>query len=166
MVLMRAAGAGAGGAAAVIDGNWLAVKRTDHRAFGLYRRHYSYAKNGPYRRRGNTNVTGSGQTMVLLTVAVDALFVWLRNTVERLDHQIGVNCAVFRNEGPQQSSELIREADQLAWQKWPDEPRHFTYVDPGAVRRKRDPGRCFIRAGWTKCGESADGKLLFERVAP
>jgi hypothetical protein len=148
----------------MIDGNWLAVNRCDPRAFALYRRHYSFKKNEPYRTPGNTNVTGSGQTMVLLTVAVDALFVWLRNTVERLDKQEGVNCAVFRNESPYLSSELIREADDLAWQRWTDEPRHFTYVDASEVKRKRDPGWCFIKAGWRKCGESAEGKLLFERV--
>lgn len=148
----------------MIDGNWLAVKRTDHRAFGLYRRHYSFKKNARWRTPGNTNVTGSGQTMVLLTVAVDALFVWLRNTVERLDKQVGVNCAVFRNEGPQRSSALIREADQLAWDRWPGE-RHFTYVDPNEVESQL-PGYCFRRAGWRHRGESAEGKLIFERLAP
>lgn len=146
-------------------GYWLSVKRTDERAYGLYRDHYSAKKNAPYRTKGNTNVTGSGETMVLLGVDCSALFVWLRNTVERLDHQLGVNCAVFRNTGPQLSSTLIREADQLAWDRWTDEPRHFTYVDPTAIRRKRDPGRCFIKAGWRKCGVSAEGKLIFERIA-
>jgi hypothetical protein len=29
---------------------------------------------------------------------------------------------------------------------------------------KRDSGRCFIRAGWKKCGASKDGKLIFEKV--
>jgi hypothetical protein len=150
----------------VIDGYWLSVKRTDFRAFELYRRHYSAKKNAAYRTPGNTNVTGSGETLVLLTQLCDALFVWLHNTVERLDKQIGVSCAVFRNEGPTLSSDLIREADDLAWQRWPDEPRHFTYVDPSEIRRKRDPGRCFLRAGWRKCGQSAEGKLIFERLAP
>lgn len=150
----------------MIDGNWLAVQRSDPRAFALYRRHYSYKKNARWRIRGNTNVTGSGQTMVLLSQMCDALFVWLHNTVERLDKQVGVNCAVFRNESSTLSSELIREADDLAWQKWGDEPRHFTYVDASEVRHKRDPGRCFIKAGWRKCGMSANGKLLFERLAP
>jgi hypothetical protein len=148
----------------MVDGNWLAVKRTDKRAFALYRRHYSAKKNLPYRHVGNTNVTGSGETMVLLSQLGTALFVWLRNTVERLDHQHGVNCTVFRNEGAGLSSDLIREADDLAWQRWTDEPRHFTYVDPKQIRHKRDPGRCFLKAGWRKCGVSAEGKLIFERV--
>lgn len=28
-----------------------------------------------------------------------------------------------------------------------------TEVDPGKVRPKRDPGRCFLRAGWTRVDE-------------
>jgi hypothetical protein len=30
-----------------------------------------------------------------------------------------VNCAVFRNEGPVLSSDLILEAEELAWGRWP-----------------------------------------------
>lgn len=148
----------------LVDGHWLAVKRTDERAFELYSRHYSFEKNAPYRKADSTNVTGSGETMVLLSQCGRALFVWLRNVVRRLDGQEGVNCAVFRNEGAGLSSELIREADDLAWQRWPG-LRHFTYVDATRVRRKRDPGRCFIKAGWQPCGYSANGKLLLERFA-
>jgi hypothetical protein len=139
------------------------VKRTDERAYALYRRHYSAAKNAPYRSTGNTNVTGSGETMVLISQCCRALFVWLRNTVDRLDHQVGVNCAVFRNEGAGLSSDLIREADELAWQRWPGE-RHFTYVDGSKIRRKRDPGRCFVRAGWSVAGHSKNGLVLLERM--
>lgn len=62
----------------MIDGTWLAVKRTDHRAFALYRRHYSAEKNFRYRRIGNTNVAGSGSTLVLLSRCCRALFVWIR----------------------------------------------------------------------------------------
>jgi hypothetical protein len=142
--------------------------RTDARAFALYARHYSAAvkRNDRYRRRGNTNIVGPMQHMVLLSLAEDALFVWTRATVERDDHQRGVCCAVFRNEGPVLSSELVREADDLAWQRWPDEARHFTYVDGAQVRHKRDPGRCFLRAGWRTCGRNADGRLtMLERIA-
>lgn len=146
----------------MIDGHWLAVTRADPRAFGLYRRHYSSAKNWPYRRRDNTNVAGPAETLVLLVQACDALFVWAHNTIKRLDGQIGVNCAVFRNEGDLLSSDLIREADGLAWQRWPGESRHFTYIDLSQIRRKRDPGRCFRKAGWRACGYSAEGKLLME----
>lgn len=100
--------------------------------------------------------------MVLLTEDCQALFVW-RSERFRLDGQTGVGCSVFRNEGPALSSDLIREADELAWQRWPGE-RHFTYVDAGKIRPKRDPGRCFLRAGWQRAGTSQTGLILLERL--
>ncbi len=155
----------------MIDGYWLAVKRTDHRAFGLYKEHYSAKKNLPYRRVGNTNVAGSGETMTLLLQDGTALFVWIHNTVERLDKQIGVNCAVFRNDGRGSarvlSSELVTEADALAWGKWPG-MRLFTYVDPSQVRSVqvmgKAPGQCFLAAGWRPCGHSAKGQAILEML--
>lgn len=146
----------------MIDGQWLAVQRTDPRAFGLYCRHYSAQKNLPYRRIGNTNVAGSGQTLVLLTQCCRALFVWIKNTVERLDHQVGVNCAVFRNEGAGLSSDLIYEADVLAFQRWPGE-RHFTYIDARKIA-SRNPGYCFLMAGWQRCGFSKQGLVIMEKL--
>jgi hypothetical protein len=108
---------------------------------------------------------GPGETMVLLSRCGRALFAWQHNTIPRLDGQVGVCCAVFRNESPTLSSELIREADALAWRRWPEQ-RHFTYVEDGKVRHKRDPGRCFLRAGWRVCGRNADGRLtLLEAIA-
>jgi len=152
----------------MIDGHWLSVKRTDERAYALYRRHYSAAKGVRWRRPGNTNVTSAGETMVLLSQCGRAVFVWLRCTVARLDGQSGVNCAVFRNEGAGLSSELIREADELAWRRWPREVRHFTYVDGSktATRRSKHtgPGACFLHAGWRVCGSNTDGRLTLLEV--
>lgn len=146
----------------LVEGNWLSVRRADPRAFGLFRRHYSAEKNWRWRATGNTEVAGPGEIMTLMTVPCDALWVWTRNTIARFDGQLGVNCSVFRNEGSVLSSELVREADALAWARWPDLPRHFTYVDAARIRHKRDPGRCFRKAGWRVCGQSAGGKLLLE----
>jgi hypothetical protein len=147
----------------LIDGVWLAVKRTDPRAYALYRRHYSAEKGARWRRPGNTNVAAAGETMVLLSQCCKALFVWLKcDPTMRLDGQIGVNCTVFRNEGAGLSSDLIREADELAFQRWPGE-RHFTYVDDTKIRSS-NPGFCFLKAGWTKCGRSKARNLsILER---
>lgn len=154
----------------IADDYWLSVKRTDERAFALFRRHYSYQKNERWRATGNTNVTGAGETMVLLTPCCRALFVWLRNTVPRLDGQIGINCAVFRNESPLLSSDLIRAADDLAWQRWPGE-RLFTYVDHDKTSSV-NPGYCFKRAGWDHVRDergrpvkSKSDKYLLERFS-
>lgn len=37
----------------------------------------------------------------------------------------------------------------------------WTEVDPRKTRRKRDPGRCFIKAGWRVVGES-NGLVVLE----
>lgn len=148
----------------MIDGHWLPSNKFDPRAVALYERHYSARHYADGRKR--TQFVGPGECMVLLTVNCDALWVWVRNRMERYDHQDGVNCAVFRNEGSVLSSDLVREADELAWQRWPGE-RHFTYVEDAKIRRKRDPGRCFRKAGWNACGRNADGRLtLLERLWP
>ena len=73
---------------------------------------------------------------------------------------------MFRNEGSVSgiASELIIAADKIAEARWPHE-RHYTYVDPTRVRHKRDPGRCFIKAGYQRCGETKSGKLILEKRA-
>jgi hypothetical protein len=101
--------------------------------------------------------------MVLLTVDCSALFAWLRPKVGiRKDGQRGACCVVFRNEGPVRSSELVAEATELAWIRWPGE-RLFTYVHPGRIR-STNPGYCFLMAGWRKAGVSKRGLILLERV--
>lgn len=143
---------------------WFSVSRADPRLYALYKRHYSADKNAPWRRPGNTECSGPGTPLCLLTVAGDAGFIWLRKTAPRLDGQEGVCCTLFRNEGPYLSSELIREADQLAWARWPG-ARLFTYIDPRRVASGA-PGWCFIRARWRRVGQSRRGLLLFEKLPP
>ena len=140
---------------------WYASHRADPRALALYLRHYSarrYTDGRPRRQ-----FVAPGACMVLLTAPCDALWVWHRAIPGlRLDKQEGVSCAVFRNEGPYRASELILEAEGLAWGRWPGE-RLFTYVDPRLVAGEV-PGYCFRRAKWRRCGVSKSGLLLFEKV--
>ena len=82
-----------------IDGNWIGVLNTDPRAVALYERHYSARPSVPTRTRLKHGISGPGELMTLITVTGDALFVWQNNLVDRYDHQDGVNCSVFRNEG-------------------------------------------------------------------
>jgi hypothetical protein len=145
----------------LIEGNWLPSADGDQRAVALYWRHYS-ARPTSTSSRAYLKFTGPGENMVLLTEPCDALYVW-RIERFRKDGQGGVNCAVFRNEGPTLSSELIAEADELAWQRWPDVPRHFTYVCDSLIRSV-NPGYCFKQAGWRTCGRNKDGRLtILER---
>lgn len=108
---------------------------------------------------------GPGEKMVLLTSDSRALFVWRKFISD--DGQTGVNCAVFRNEGPELSSSLILEAEQLAWERWPGE-RLYTYVDGEKTKKRRGkrhpPGYCFIKAGWVECGQSKKGLTILKKT--
>jgi len=158
----------------MIDGHWLPAKDGDPRVYALMRRHYSSHIYADGRRR-NLNyrnrflVCGPGEKMVLLTVDCSALFIW-RKFIDDSGQQ-GVNCAVFRNEGEVLSSELILEAEQLAWLKWPGE-RLYTYVDPKKVKtalwyfRKPNPGKCFIMVGWRRLEQmTKSGKVILEKLS-
>lgn len=100
--------------------------------------------------------------MLLLTQDNLALFVWRK--FRSMDHQEGVNCAVFRNEGSNagRASEMILAAEAEAAARWPGE-RFYTYVD-GRKVKSRNPGYCFIMAGWRKCGFTGKGLLILEKL--
>ena len=141
-------------------GYWYATTQCDPRVVDLYSRHYSATKN----RKGRADwlsagVAGPGEKMVLMTSDSRALFVW-RKVMYRRDGQHGVECAVFRNESPLLSSDLIREAVVLALRRWPHQ-RLFTYVNARKVRSS-NPGYCFKMAGWRVAGRSSTGLILLE----
>jgi len=140
----------------ISDQIWIPIKDGNPSGMSLFMRHYTAR---PFRKL--FQFVGPGEKLVLLTPDARALFVWrkfISDTGER-----GVNCAVFRNEGSVsgRSSTLITEANMIAWKRWPGE-RLYTYVDATRVRHKRDPGRCFLRAGYRKCGETKSGLLILE----
>jgi len=144
----------------MIEPLWYLTKDGDASCLKLYERHYSCYRYKDGRQR--TQFVGPGESIVLRTGDADAMFVW-RKFIDDSGQQ-GINCAVFRNEGPQRSSELIRQADAIADHVWPRE-RHYTYVDQKAVR-STNPGYCFVAAGWRKCGMTKSGLKVFERLSP
>lgn len=120
--------------------NWFEVKDGDPRAVALYRRHYSCAN--PKADLVRYGFSGNGESMVLLNTECTALFCW------RLVKGQGITCSVFHNESNILSSELIKEACELAWNKWGNQ-RLFTYVNPLKLNKNGD-GNCFKKAGWRK----------------
>jgi hypothetical protein len=141
--------------------NWLPIKDGDPRAFALYRNHYSF-NDYRDRRRQNTAyrnrhlICGPGEKTLLLTQNADALFVW-RKFIDR-SGQAGINCAIFRNESNMLSSLLILEAEVIARARWGD-VRFYTYVNANKVV-SRNPGYCFLKAGWKRCGRTQVKKLI------
>lgn len=137
---------------------WWLTKDGDEQCRRFYDRHYSRRVY----RDGRTPklFCGPGQKIVLRTWDCDALFVW-RKFIDASGQQ-GINCAIFRNESAHQASELVRQADAIADHCWPGE-RHYTYVNAGLVRSV-NPGCCFKRAGWKRCGKTKGGLLIFERT--
>ena len=144
-----------------LDGPWVSVKDGDCRARALFERHYS-ANMSRRRRTQARQFVGPGEKLVLLTPTCDALFVW-RLERYRSDDSFGANCAVFRNEGRTLSSDLILAAETWAQRRWPFIPRFFTYVNPAEVQ-SANPGYCFRKAGWRRCGVSKQGLLRFEKL--
>lgn len=72
-------------------------------------------------------------------------------------------CSAFRNEGDTLSSLLIRSAVAATLWKWPvPELGMVTFVNAAKVRHKRDPGRCFIRAGFSVVGETKGGLVALQ----
>jgi hypothetical protein len=137
---------------------WWLTKDGDKDCLKLYERHYSAYRYVDGRKR--SQFVGPGETIVLRTWEADALFVW-RTFIDDSGQQ-GVNCAVFRNESRHQSSELIRQADAVADCAGPG-LRHYTYVN-AAKLRSRNPGFCFMAAGWRRCGRTKNGLIVLELV--
>lgn len=139
-------------------GPWIAVRDGNLTAASVYDRHYS---RNP-KSRGQPRIAGPGEKIVLLTPCARAVFVW-RKFISK-DQQDGINCAVFRNEGAGLSSDLIRAAMAIAWARWPA-ARFYTYVNPRRLR-STNPGFCFIKAGWRRCGITKTRKLLVFEATP
>lgn len=144
---------------------WWLTRDGDVACLALYERHYSAHRYRDGRIR--KLFCGPGSKVVLRSESGDAFFVWRKFKDDCIDQrtgesQAGVNCAAFRNEGAGLSSDLIRQADAIADCLWVDR-RHYTYIDPTRVR-STNPGFCFLAAGWRRCGFTAGGLIVMERV--
>lgn len=139
---------------------WFQSRDGDQAARELFDRHYSrihYADG-----RSPKLFVGPGEKMVLISDDAKAMFVWRK--FKSADGQSGINCAVFRNESGVKSSEMIIDAEEIAWTRWPGE-RLFTYVNPRGIK-STNPGACFRFADWVKCGITKVNKLLILEKYP
>ena len=132
---------------------WLEVNECHKGALALMDRHYS--RKTP----GADHMGGPGEKLILITPNNDAVFGWKRTKPQyRYDGLDGIECFIFRNEGPLLSSKLILLAEEWAHEKWPG-ALLFTYVQPKKIK-STNPGHCFIMAGWEKIGVSKTQKFV------
>lgn len=138
---------------------WELSHRGDPKAVRLADRHYSRQKPG------TPQFMPPGRALVLWQPGAVWGSAW--PYAEYVKHAWGGAwlCCIFRNEGAGRASDLIREAVAITRFVWGEAPAlgMVTFVDPRKVRHKRDPGRCFLKAGFTrlKVGPK-DGKLAFQ----
>lgn len=136
---------------------WYVSHRFDPWALPLADRHYSR------QQPGTPQFVAPGRNLVLLSRDRDALWVTSWPFAEYTKHEWAGAwvCSLFRNESAGLSSELILEAVAATRAHFGDPPAlgMVTFVDAGKIRRKRDPGRCFRRAGFQLAGRTKGGLI-------
>lgn len=149
---------------------WREVSKCDRFAIAFAAPHYSICE--PLAKE----LGPPGQKIVLFGEDGRALWgshrpaPWAKRThgVKRMDSFEGHSCFIFRNDSERLASELIREAVAITAIEWNLAP-FITYVAIDKVRRKRDPGRCFIKAGFRRVSRKEKTKhgpmLRFEMDA-
>jgi len=140
--------------------HWRLSHRFDPIAAKIADRHYNR------RKPGSPQFVPPGRCMVLLTPDADALWVSSWPFAEYVKHDWAGAwiCSCFRNESNILSSDLITEA--VAATKWfwgePPELGMVTFINTDKVRKKRDWGRCYLKAGWEKCGRTKGGLIALQ----
>lgn len=142
---------------------WQLSDRADPSARAVADRHYNRQTVGA------AQFVPPGRCVVLRTPEADALWITSWPFAEYVKHAWpgAWICSAFRNESQQLSSDLIRAAVAVTLAVWPEAPALglVTFVDAAKTRRKRDPGRCFRRAGFDHVGFTKGG-LYALRLAP
>ena len=141
--------------------NWHLSNRADPEALPLADAHYNRQKPG------TPQFVPPGRCLVLLCDR--ALWVTSWPFAEYTKHRWAgawVNSCFRRESGPLAST-LIREAVAATRWYWPNVPDigMVTFINRDKVKKKRDFGRCYLRAGFKVAGET-EGGLLTLRMAP
>jgi len=141
---------------------WHLSWRADPRARPLADRHYNRQKPGA------AQFVPPGGCLVLLTTEADAVWVTSTPMAEYVQHEWAgawVN-SLFRNEGASLASDLIRDAVAATRAELGEPPAlgMVTFVDAKKVRHKRDPGRCYRKAGFRLVGTTKSGLLAWQLV--
>ena len=133
--------------------HWKLSHRADHEARVIADRHYNRQKIG------SPQFAPPGRCLVLKTETAVWVTSWPFAEYVRHAWPGAFVCSAFRNEGDVLSSTLIREACAVTRWRWPTGGHvgMITFVNAEKVKQKRDPGYCFIRAGFKPCGKTKGG---------
>lgn len=141
---------------------WHTSRSVHPGAIALADRHYSRVTVGA------SEMMPPGRRLVLLTAGQDAVWgtSWPYAQYVNRAWKSAWLCSIFRNESEYLSSILIRQA--IAATRWkygePPEEGMITMIDADKVRRKRDPGRCFLRAGFEHVGYTKKKGLIVLQI--
>lgn len=139
---------------------WHISHRFDAQVVPLADRHYNR------QHVGSPQFAPPGRCVVLKTEAADAFWVTSFPYAQFVRHAWAGAwiCSAFRNESIYLSSLLITEA--VAATLWiygtPPPLGMVTFVDTTKVRRKRDWGRCYRKAGFVPCGHTQGGLVALQ----
>jgi len=141
---------------------WLPVRTSDWRLRALRDRHYAGGVGG-------LTVGQPGRRLAFVTFDGTAGWVshWPRPELASHGYGDAYVCTLFRKECPGLASAMIEAALVLTEQRWgaPPDGGWLTFVDATKVRHKRDPGRCFRRAGFRVVGSTKDrGLIVLQRT--
>ena len=138
---------------------WHLSYRNDQRTRAIADRHYNRQKPG------TPGFVAPGRSLILRTKDYDAFWVSLWQFEELVSHAWprAIVCSAFRNESKTLASQLVVEAMRCTAWKWNiPEQGMITFVNTSKVRRKKDPGYCFLRAGFRMIGRTKKGLLVLK----
>lgn len=139
---------------------WIRSHRADPAVVPLADRHYNRQKIG------SPQFAPPGRCLVLKTPSVDAFWITSWPFARYVKHAWAGAwvCSAFRNEGPLLSSDLIRSAVSATLAEYGEPPDlgMITFVDERKVRKKLNPGQCYLKAGFTVTGRTKGGLLALQ----
>ena len=142
----------------VVSNYWKLSHRADQETRKIADRHYNRQKPG------TPQFVPPGRCLVLKRKDGFWVTSWPFAEYVKHDWPGAFICSAFRNEGSVLSSVLIRDAIACTIWKYPEIPKEgmITFINADKVRKKRDPGRCFLRAGFTNVGKTKGGLVAVQ----
>jgi hypothetical protein len=137
---------------------WELSWRADQRARVIADRHYSRQKVGA------KQFVPPGRCLVLYTPGAYWVTSWPFAKYVKHDWAGAWMCSAFRNEGAGLSSSMILDAVAATRWRWPEVPElgMVTFVDRDKTRSKKNPGYCFLMAGFQPVGHTKAGLVVLQ----